>query len=69
MSVIARDPSTGTIRTFVKGSPEAIRDLSIRESIPANFNQVLESYTNQGYRVLGLGVRELPDLSSIQTLT
>ena len=36
----------------MKGSPEKCWELCVRESIPANFDQVLEEYTKEGYRVI-----------------
>ncbi|GAM26091.1 hypothetical protein SAMD00019534_092660 [Acytostelium subglobosum LB1] len=39
--------------SFVKGSPEIIKTLSVSSSIPADYDQQLSRYTEKGYRVLG----------------
>jgi cation-transporting ATPase 13A3/4/5 len=44
---------------FLKGSPEKVKELSDPKSIPKDFHDVLVAYTSLGYRVLGLGVKEI----------
>ena len=60
MSVIIRRLGAPTMEVFVKGSPEMIASLSVKESIPDNFEECLMSYTKQGYRVLALAYKQLP---------
>jgi cation-transporting ATPase 13A3/4/5 len=45
MSVIVRNFLDQSFRTFVKGSPERIRELCTSESLPKNFDEILEIYT------------------------
>lgn len=59
MSVIVKDTGTGRIWSYVKGSPEKMQELCVPESIPAEFDNILDEYTRKGYRVIALGARQL----------
>ena len=61
MSVIARDDQTGEFFSFVKGSPEMIKQLSINETLPTNFSEIQLSYTREGYRVIGCGYKKIDE--------
>lgn len=63
MSVITRGLNDINFRLFTKGSPEKIKQLSIPESIPTNFNEVLDKYTRSGLRVLALACKLLPKIT------
>lgn len=56
MSVIAE---SSKIYLFSKGSPEMILKLSLKNSIPNDYEKVLNSYTKQGFRVLACGYKEI----------
>lgn len=45
---------------FVKGSPEKIKEMSVAASIPSDFDEILDDYTQRGYRVIGLAYRAAP---------
>jgi magnesium-transporting ATPase (P-type) len=47
-----------TLIAYVKGAPEMIHSLSEIESIPEDFHDVLEKYTQDGLRVLALAYKE-----------
>ena len=69
MSVICRNSfdqmhGTAMYKAFVKGSPELIRSLCRRDTIPNDFDQILSEYTREGYRVIALSVKILPQLKS-----
>jgi len=57
MSVIAE--VDGDLMGIVKGSPEMVKQLSVKDSLPADFEESLGNYTSQGYRILALAYREL----------
>ena len=59
MSVIVRDLSSMTFKIYCKGSPEKLQLISKPETIPDNFKEILDSYTENGYRVIALGMRPL----------
>jgi cation-transporting ATPase 13A2 len=49
----------GNFRSYVKGSPERIRELCNPNSLPENFDEILQIYTECGYRVLALATKAL----------
>jgi cation-transporting ATPase 13A3/4/5 len=59
MSVLTLNHSNFEMTAFVKGSPEMIHSLSNSESVPEDFFEVLEKYTQDGLRVLAMGYRTL----------
>ncbi|XP_033230085.1 probable cation-transporting ATPase 13A3 isoform X2 [Belonocnema kinseyi] len=63
MSVITRTLGANHYDLYCKGSPEMIFSLSKPESIPPDFNSVLQEYTSEGYRVIALAHRSLNRLT------
>lgn len=61
MSVITHCNDNNSLVCFVKGSPEMIQNLSRDDSVPADFYSILEKYTEDGLRVLGMSYRVLED--------
>ncbi|XP_021950610.1 probable cation-transporting ATPase 13A3 isoform X2 [Folsomia candida] len=59
MSVITRTLGASEFELYCKGSPEMITSLSRRETVPKNFNLVLEAYTQEGFRVIAIGYKKL----------
>jgi cation-transporting P-type ATPase 13A2 len=59
MSVFAKNYVTNQYTLFVKGSPEKMKELSKPGTVPANFDSILNQYTQKGYRVLGLAYRDI----------
>ena len=59
MSVVARSLLDFSFKAFVKGSPEIIRELCVPESVPYNYDEILQIYTSCGYRVIALAYRPL----------
>lgn len=45
MSVVVKNMGDRTFRAYVKGSPEKIAELCISESLPLNYYDVLQEYT------------------------
>ena len=45
MSVISKNSLDKCYRSFVKGSPEKIFELSEKSTIPSDYDDVLETYT------------------------
>jgi magnesium-transporting ATPase (P-type) len=64
MSTISVSHEDSKFTAYVKGSPEMIETLSIPESIPKTYYDVLEKYTEDGLRVLALGYKDLPKVDS-----
>ena len=70
MSVITKNYMDGQspYHFFVKGSPEKIKELSVASTLPADFDAILNEYTERGYRVIALAHRVAPQGSTYQQL-
>ena len=66
MSVLVKDFLTLRYKAFVKGSPERLKDLCLPSSLPADFDDVLHSYTRNGFRVLAFAFKHF-DYNSTTT--
>ncbi|XP_011495006.1 PREDICTED: probable cation-transporting ATPase 13A3 [Ceratosolen solmsi marchali] len=71
MSVITRTLGADHYDLYCKGSPEMILSLSKPESVPHDFNSVLQEYTSEGYRVIALAHKSLKRLpyAKVQRIT
>lgn len=63
MSVLCKNQLDNQFRAFVKGSPEKIAELSLASSLPANYNDVMEKYTRDGYRLIAIATKAMPELN------
>ncbi|XP_051165501.1 polyamine-transporting ATPase 13A3 isoform X1 [Leptopilina boulardi] len=63
MSVITRTLGANHYDLYCKGSPEMIHSLSKPDSIPSDFNSILQEYTSEGYRVIALAHKSLNRLT------
>ena len=59
MSVIVKNINEKNYKIFTKGSPEAIKNLCRKETIPNNFYKVLNIHTSKGDRALGLACKQI----------
>lgn len=59
MSVLAKTLNSDHLDVYTKGAPEKIAELCKLETIPSNFNELLQKYTANGYRVIALAGKEL----------
>uniref|UniRef100_G3VHN6 Polyamine-transporting ATPase 13A3 n=1 Tax=Sarcophilus harrisii TaxID=9305 RepID=G3VHN6_SARHA len=59
MSVVARILGDKKMDAYMKGAPEVIAGLCKPETVPSDFEKVLEDYTKQGFRVIALAHRKL----------
>ncbi|XP_059132830.1 polyamine-transporting ATPase 13A3 [Peromyscus eremicus] len=59
MSVVARVLGDKRMDAYMKGAPEVIASLCKPETVPVDFEKVLEDYTKQGFRVIALAHRKL----------
>ncbi|KAL1021114.1 hypothetical protein UPYG_G00009000 [Umbra pygmaea] len=69
MSVVTVAPGGQPYLAFIKGAPEMLASLCLRESVPAQFSNTLHSFSSQGFRVLALAYKTLDgqtDLSNIK---
>lgn len=59
MAVITRKISDKHFNVYCKGSPEMIATLCRPETIPTDFNEKLNYYAQQGYRIISLAYKSL----------
>jgi cation-transporting ATPase 13A3/4/5 len=59
MSVLCKSLDSNNFDVYTKGAPEKIVELCKAESVPENFEQLLKSYTSNGYRVIALAGKSL----------
>ncbi|XP_048361437.1 polyamine-transporting ATPase 13A3 isoform X2 [Sphaerodactylus townsendi] len=59
MCVVARALGQKKMDAYVKGAPEMVAGLCKLETVPADFERVLEEYTKQGLRVIAVAHRRL----------
>ncbi|XP_013188723.1 polyamine-transporting ATPase 13A3 [Amyelois transitella] len=59
MGVIARVLGQPQMVYFVKGAPEKVAGMCKQDSLPEDFSSVLNEYTSNGFRVIGLAHKKL----------
>ncbi|XP_060532708.1 polyamine-transporting ATPase 13A3 isoform X2 [Cylas formicarius] len=59
MGVIIRRLNGSHFEYYCKGSPEMILNFVKKDTVPVDFHDVLEMYTQEGYRVIALAHKEL----------
>uniref|UniRef100_A0A673YCL0 ATPase cation transporting 13A2 n=1 Tax=Salmo trutta TaxID=8032 RepID=A0A673YCL0_SALTR len=59
MSVVTVAPEGQSSLAFIKGAPEMVASLCLRESVPAQFSNTLRTFASDGFRVLALGYKTL----------
>ncbi|KAG6017771.1 hypothetical protein E4U43_000009 [Claviceps pusilla] len=65
-SVITRQFGQKSGEIFVKGAPEAMKEICRPESFPNNYDELLSHYTHMGYRVIACATKHLPKLSWVK---
>ncbi|KAA6374331.1 MAG: hypothetical protein EZS28_030141, partial [Streblomastix strix] len=48
-----------SLEIITKGSPELIRKLCMKETLPDDFDQQLQTFTQQGLRIIALANKEI----------
>ncbi|XP_047019982.1 polyamine-transporting ATPase 13A3 isoform X2 [Helicoverpa armigera] len=59
MGVIARVLGQPQMVYFVKGAPEKVAGMCNPDTLPENFSSILNEYTSNGFRVIGLAHKKL----------
>ncbi|XP_072266260.1 probable cation-transporting ATPase 13A4 [Pyxicephalus adspersus] len=59
MSVITKVVEEPNFLVFLKGAPEVIVQFCKQDTVPFNFSNVLNQYTLQGFRVIGIAYKNL----------
>uniref|UniRef100_A0A8C9RWR4 ATPase cation transporting 13A2 n=1 Tax=Scleropages formosus TaxID=113540 RepID=A0A8C9RWR4_SCLFO len=68
MSVVTVGPGGRTIRIFLKGAPEMVASLCLKDSLPAEFTDTLRQFTREGFRVLALAYKRLDVQTNMKTI-
>ncbi|XP_062316016.1 cation-transporting ATPase 13A2 isoform X1 [Osmerus eperlanus] len=68
MSVVTVAPGGQTGLAFIKGAPEMVASLCLRESVPAEFSNTLRKFASNGFRVLALGYKILDRETNLKTI-
>ena len=70
MSTIVYDPQIKKCYSFTKGAPEKILKICKYESIPPNYNLIMENLAIQGFRILALAYKnmKIEEQSSLKIL-
>lgn len=70
-SVIVRQFGDNGASIFVKGAPESVRAICLPDSLPQDFEDLLNQYTHKGYRVIACAARYEQKLSwmKVQKMT
>ncbi|KAJ2357883.1 hypothetical protein GGF43_001189 [Coemansia sp. RSA 2618] len=58
-SVVTSDQDAHHFAAYVKGAPEVIREICLTETMPGDFDAVLDAHTQCGYRVIALAGKPL----------
>jgi len=45
--------------SFIKGSPEKIKEMSNKDALPQNYDEICQIYTQSGFRVISLAFKPL----------
>ena len=67
MSVIAQSEKTGGKYAFTKGAPEKIKEICVKHSMTSDFDELVNYFSNEGYRIIAFSYKDLSSESS-QTL-
>ena len=66
MSVVIKRSQDNSYYSYVKGSPEMIKSLSVADSLPVDFDRIMNKYTMQGYRLIAFGYKKLEDTNYLK---
>ncbi|KAG0365015.1 hypothetical protein BGZ54_006946 [Gamsiella multidivaricata] len=66
MSVIVKKLHSPGMEIYVKGAPEAMTDICLKESLPADYTERLSYYTHHGYRVIACASKPMPALNFVR---
>ncbi|KAK9451654.1 uncharacterized protein V1518DRAFT_409163 [Limtongia smithiae] len=59
MSVLVRRLHDPDLLAYVKGAPEVMPSICRPETLPDDYNELLQNYTHKGYRVIGVAFKKL----------
>ncbi|KAF9206414.1 hypothetical protein BGZ49_002505 [Haplosporangium sp. Z 27] len=66
MSVIVKRLHNPGMDIFVKGAPEVMTDICLKETLPLDYTERLAYYTHHGYRVIACAYKAMPTLNFLR---
>ncbi|KAF9184509.1 hypothetical protein BGZ51_003318 [Haplosporangium sp. Z 767] len=66
MSVIVKRLHSPGLEIFVKGAPEVMTDICLKESLPLDYSARLSYYTHHGYRVIACAHKSMKNLNFVR---
>ncbi|KAF8929131.1 hypothetical protein BGZ58_009153 [Dissophora ornata] len=66
MSVLVKKLHSPGMDIYVKGAPEAMTDICLKESLPGDYKERLSYYTHHGYRVIACATKSMPALNFVR---
>ncbi|KAF9390490.1 hypothetical protein BGX21_011470 [Mortierella sp. AD011] len=66
MSVIVKRLHNPGMDIFVKGAPEVMTDICLKETLPLDYAERLAYYTHHGYRVIACAYKSMPTLNFLR---
>ncbi|KAF9915959.1 hypothetical protein BX616_004966 [Lobosporangium transversale] len=66
MSVIVKKLHSPGMDIYVKGAPEAMIDICLKDTLPFDYAERLSYYTHHGYRVIACATKSMPTLNFIR---
>ncbi|KAG0052662.1 hypothetical protein BGZ83_002319 [Gryganskiella cystojenkinii] len=66
MSVIVKKLHSPGMDIYVKGAPEVMTDICLKESLPRDYKDRLSYYTHHGYRVIACATKSMPSLNFVR---
>ncbi|KAF9435253.1 hypothetical protein BGZ76_006630, partial [Entomortierella beljakovae] len=66
MSVIVKKLHNPGMEIYVKGAPEVMTDICLKETLPLDYKERLSYYTHHGYRVIACASKSMPMLNFVR---
>ncbi|KAL9591184.1 MAG: hypothetical protein Q9203_000056 [Teloschistes exilis] len=68
-SVLVSQAGDKDVNVYVKGAPECMKDICRAESFPVDYQDLLDFYTQRGFRVIACATKQVPfDWTSLQRM-
>ncbi|GAA5905972.1 putative acid anhydride hydrolase [Sporobolomyces salmoneus] len=66
MSVLVKKLKSNSVEAYVKGAPEVMVDICDKSTLPGDYEEILAEYTKNGFRVIALAGKSMPNLTWIK---
>ncbi|GAA5846586.1 hypothetical protein JCM3766R1_007121 [Sporobolomyces carnicolor] len=66
MSVLVKKLKSNSVEAYVKGAPEVMIDICDKSTLPDDYEEILADYTKNGFRVIALAGKSMPNLTWIK---